>query len=92
MLHWIVNDNSCFLTLIERNLGHSLWPDYDDDTCITCRLVEPVYDFKNNYGEFSQLIYIITIALWILSIHKLYKRYQDGEITNWKDLFRIRNS
>lgn len=91
MFHWILNDNSCFLTLVERSLGKSLWNDYDDDNCVTCQLVEPVYDFKNNYDEFSQMIYIITIILWLLSVFKLYKRYSDGKIKGWKDLFKVRN-
>ena len=92
MIHWALNDNSCFLTLVERNLGSSLWDNYDDQDCVTCRLVEPVYDFKNNYDEFSQIIYIITITLWLLSVYKLYKRYDRGEIKNWRDLFKIYNN
>lgn len=91
MFHWILNDNSCFLTLVERSLGKSLWSDYDDANCVTCQLVEPVYDFKNNYDEFSQMIYISTIILWLLSVFKLYKRYSDGKIRGWRDLFKVRN-
>src|SRR4029079_19804711 len=62
ILHWILNDNTCVLTIIERNLRKKMYGEeqYDDEDCFTCRLIELVYDFKKNYETFSKFIYIIT--------------------------------
>jgi len=88
IIHWLCNDNTCILTIIERNLKKKLYGDkYDDNDCFTCRLIEPIYDFKNNYNTFSKIIYIVTIILWLISIGKLYCKYRNGEINTIKKLF-----
>jgi hypothetical protein len=89
LVHWVCNDNTCVLTIIERKLRKQLYKDYDDDDCITCRLVEPVYDFRKNYKSFTVLIYTVTILLWSISVSKLAYRYKGGEIKSYKDLFEV---
>lgn len=89
LIHWVCNDNTCVLTIIERKLRKQLYKDYDEDDCITCRLVEPVYDFRKNYKSFTVLIYAVTILLWSISFGKLAYRYKDGEIKSYKDLFEV---
>ena len=89
MLHWICNDNTCALTLIERKLRKDILKQTDDEDCITCRLIEPVYDFKNNYKRFSNIIYAITIGLWIIATSKLICKYKFGLIKGWRDIFII---
>jgi len=88
MLHWVMNDNTCVLTIIEKSLREQMYgvkPKKDE--CFTCSLIEPIYDFKNNYESMSTAIYIITIVLWGISIYKLYAKWQCGEIKSFNDLF-----
>jgi hypothetical protein len=88
MLHWILNDNTCILTIIEKNMREQLYgvvPDKEE--CFTCQLIEPIYDFKNNYESMSTAIYLITIGLWFISVYKLYSKWQSGEITSLSDFF-----
>lgn len=87
--HWICNDNTCCLTLVERNIKKRLDPNYTDNDCFTCQLIEPVYDFKKNYKEYTVMIYTITILLWMVSVSKLYNRYKSGSITKYKDFLKI---
>jgi hypothetical protein len=89
MLHWLCNDNTCALTIIERNIKKKLNKDYTDDDCFTCKLIEPVYDFKKNNSNYQVFIYGITIFLWLITTCKLYSKYQTGDISQFQDLFRI---
>ena len=90
MLHWVLNDNTCVLTLIECNLRTQLYGEAPKkDECFTSRLIEPIYDFKSNYESMSTAIYVITIALWALAVYKLYSKYTCGEITSFDDLFLL---
>jgi hypothetical protein len=89
ILHWICNDNTCILTIVERKLRKEIYGENAEDDCITCKLIEPVYDFRKNYDEFTKIIYAITITLWLVSICKLYYKYDHKIITNFKDLFVI---
>lgn len=90
MLHWIINDNTCILTIIEKNIRQQLYgvkPKKED--CFTCNLIEPIYDFKNNYESMSTAIYIITFVLWGISVYKLFSKWKYGEIKTFNDLFCI---
>jgi hypothetical protein len=90
LFHWIINDNTCALTIIERKLRQQIsGKDFVDDECITCKLIEPVYDFRKNYETFTVIIYTVTISLWLISVYKLYSKYKDGSIKSFKDLFII---
>jgi len=86
--HWLFNQNICALTLAEKYIKKKLG-NYDDDDCFTCKLIEPVYDFKNNYKAYSILIYVITIMLWLLSSGKLLYKWKSGHINNIYDLIKI---
>lgn len=90
IFHWICNDNTCVLTIIERKLRKEIYGENSiEDDCITCKLIEPVYDFRKNYKTFSIIIYTITISLWLISMGKLYYKYNTGTITSFKDLFIV---
>jgi Protein of Unknown function (DUF2784) len=89
IIHWICNDNTCVLTIVERKLRKEIYGTNNDDDCITCKLIEPVYDFRKNYQGFTILIYAITISLWMMSSGKLYCKYHDGEIKAIRDLFIV---
>ena len=89
ILHWVCNDNTCCLTLVEKQLRKSVYGKVSDSDCITCKLIEPVYDFKNDYASFSKFIYISAITLWLISTGKLMYKYKNGEIQKLEHLFRI---
>lgn len=90
MLHWVLNNNTCALTVLEKKLRQNIsGKENVDDDCITCKLIEPVYDFKNNYKTFSIIIYLATTILWLISVSKLVYKWRTGKITNFKDLFAI---
>lgn len=89
MIHWMCNDNTCILTIIEKKLRQEINGKFDKDECITCKIIEPVYDFRKNYSTFSKIIYTVTIVLWLLGVVKLYCKYQSGSITSFQDLFML---
>ena len=90
MLHWLTNDNTCMLTIVEKNIRRELYgKKYNEDECFTCKLIEPVYNFTNKYETMSNIIYSITTILWIISIGKIYCKYRRGNITNWMQLFIV---
>lgn len=86
ILHWICNDNTCVLTVIEKKLRKDL--NKDEGDCITCQLIEPVYDFRKNYTKFSVIIYLIAIFLWCISAGKLFYKFKTGQVTSFLDLMK----
>jgi len=88
-MHWVFNDNTCALTLLEKQLKKTVYGEVDEDECFTCRLINPVYDFKKDYQTFSLIIYTTTISLWLISAGTLLYRYNTGIITSWTDLFKL---
>ena len=60
-IHWILNDNTCALTLLESKLTGV----NTSDTFIG-RIVEPVYDIS------SRNIYVITLALYFVTCYRVY--------------------
>ncbi len=90
MLHWLFNNNMCALTLMEQALREKITGEkFDRKKCISARIIEPIYDFKNNHEERAKLIYGLTTILWFISIGKLYFRYKIGCIKGWHDLFIV---
>jgi hypothetical protein len=89
MFHWVLNDNTCFLTLVEKYLRTQAGQNIKNEDCFTCRLIEPIYDFEKDNKTLSDIIYIITIFLWVLSFTKLYNKYTNGEISSIYDLGKI---
>jgi len=91
MFHWYVNDNTCVLTEIERKLRLEIDGDVpNDDDCFTCKLINPIYDFKKNHMNYSTIIYFITIILWMISLYNLYMGYKIGDFTSLHDLLIVR--
>jgi len=73
IFHWILNNNTCALTIMEHKIReHIANRPIPRTECFTSRLIEPIYDFKNNNQDLSLYIYIVTIGLWIISVIKLY--------------------
>ena len=89
MLHWVVNDNTCVLSTLEYKLREKMSDGVkiDKNECFTAKLINPIYDFKENNKDYSTLIYLLTTGLWLTSIGKLYYRYSTGEISSLHDFF-----
>jgi hypothetical protein len=88
MFHWILNDNTCILTIIEKHLRKQIYGETAKaEDCFTCRLIEPIYDFANNYDTLSKIIYVVTFSLWLFGVYRLYSKYQSGEIKSFYELF-----
>jgi len=89
ILHWLFNNNTCSLTLLEKTLKKEIYGNDVEHDCITCKLIEPVYDFKNNYKKFSIFIYGSSIILWLITIIKLTYKFKTGQISKLNQLFLI---
>jgi hypothetical protein len=88
VVHWLVNNNICALTMAEKKIREKLYgKETSEQDCFTCKIIDPVYDFKNNYEELSHFIYGIVLTLWSISLFRLYCRYKNGEIKCFSDLF-----
>ena len=89
LLHWVTNDNTCVLTTVEKFARKKYSKEYDEMDCFTCRLIDPVYNFKENNVSHTKLIYMVTIFFWLLSSSKLLYKYRTGEISKWQQFFII---
>ena len=91
MVHWYLNDNTCVLSEIEKRIRANIHGEpIDEDDCFTCRLINPIYDFKSNYEQYSKIIYFVTILLWTIGFNKLYLAYKMGKIESIHDLLKIK--
>jgi hypothetical protein len=89
ILHWVLNDNTCALTLAEQYVREQLTgKPMNKDECFMSHLINPIYDFKADNEDMSSIIYLVTIGLWLTSIGKLYFKYQTGEITCLLDILK----
>ena len=91
LVHWVFNDNTCAITTVEKIIKKSIKKEkYDKERdCLTCKLINPVFDFRKNNMSQSNFIYTVTIVLWIITIISLKKKIDTGEIAGWMDLFYI---
>lgn len=89
IIHWLLNDNTCSLTVAEHFIRYKIngvYPDPND--CITYRLIAPIYDFKKNNNDNSKIIYAVAIILWLISAIKLYRKYKEGELDDYIYFYR----
>ena len=76
MLHWYINNNTCCITLMERQLKSRIYEKpIPMDDCISYRIIAPIYDFKKNNIDRSRMIYFITGSLWGCTMAKLFWKY-----------------
>lgn len=71
MLHWKMNNNECGLTQLERHISINWLNKNPNQKFFLAQLIEPVYDFKQNYSRFSTLIYLVTGLLTATSVAKI---------------------
>lgn len=86
IIHWIMNDNTCCLTIMENYMRQRLYGKSKKKECLTYKLISPIYDFKKNNKRYSQVIYIIAILLLIMSITKLVRKIRNKELTSIYDI------
>lgn len=90
MMHWILNNNTCALSLLEveirKKLNNGIEVDRKNE-CFTCRIIDPIYDLTANYDNYATFIYTITTLLWLISIGKLSYKVCTGEINCFAQLF-----
>lgn len=99
IFHWILNNDTCFLTVMESYIRKSINGEKIGDLqglldkkeeCFSYKLVGPIFNFKEDNQNFSTFIYTSVLVLWGISIYKLYKKYKDGKLTKLIDVFSIK--
>jgi hypothetical protein len=80
MLHWSLNNNICAVTQLEKYIRqfNNKTKDVDLD-CFTCRIVDPVFDYKKNTNSNSP--YFISSALLAISLFKLYRHKKNNTLS-----------
>jgi len=90
MFHWYLNNNTCSLTVAEKYIREKTYGyEVKDDDCFSFKFIAPIYDFNKNNEDYSNFTWIITIALWSLSVYNITDKYNKNEIKNMKDLFTV---
>lgn len=90
MLHWILNNNTCCLTIAEKYIRQELsQTKINEEDCFTYKLIAPIYDFNKNYKNFDTFIYILTLSTWLISIYNITGKIFNGEIKTLTDFAKI---
>lgn len=90
LAHWVSGDNTCAITLVERGLRRAKDGDkYNDDSCLSCKVIEPIFDFPKYFPKYYKFIVVLGLALWSISVSKMYNKWSTGDIKEWRDLFRL---
>lgn len=88
LIHWIANNNICSLTILEYKLREIITgKPVERNDCFMARLMDPIYDFKNNNYSLSVFLYVILISLTLLSMYKLRRNYKNGNLKNIYDFY-----
>ena len=90
ILHWVMNNNTCSLTVAEKFIRQKTYGVLlNDDECFTYNLIAPIYDFNKNYETFSNFIYLSTFSLLSIACYKLFNKIYNGEIKNIADFSKL---
>ena len=87
MLHWVLNNNTCSLTVMEkfvRTQTYGVQP--EDEECFSYKFIAPIYE---NNQAFSYFTYVATFGLWSISVYNLIDRVNSGQINNLHDLAKF---
>ena len=90
-IHWVLNDNTCAITAIEKKVRYMIYknPNVLAD-CVTCRIIDPVYNYKNDsVKERRKFVYSTVFILWCITLYHLFYRRRCGKIKGWQDLMRM---
>ncbi len=86
-MHWILNNSMCSVTIAEQAIRKKIYGSYEIDDCVSCQIIQPIYDFNITNIDKVNIAYIILGSLWGISITRLIIKYINKEIVNIKDLF-----
>ena len=86
--HWLINDQSCALTLMELKIRECIYDNAKKEDCFFSSLVEPVYSLNKIFSNDVQMLYFITSFLWLASVSKLFYKFSNNEINKLSDLFK----
>lgn len=90
MLHWLLNNNTCCLTVMEKYIRQkTVSTNIKEEDCFTYQLIAPIYDFNKNHEAFSTFIYILTISAWLISLYNLSYKICNGQIKKLDDFAQI---
>ncbi len=90
LLHWVLNNNTCSLTVAEKFIRDTTAGDImDKEDCFTYKFIAPIYDFNKNNNDYSSFTYILTIGLWLITVYNLLRKYKNGEINSFADMSKI---
>ena len=90
MLHWILNNNTCSLTVAEKFIREISYGTISDDKdCFIYQFIAPIYDFNKDHEEYSKFIYLVTIVLWLISVYNFNNKILKGQIKSFNDLVQI---
>jgi len=70
-LHWLMNDDTCCLTIVECKL-RGIEPTDAKNKSFFFNLVSPVYKIQD--ADVRQLAWVLSIVLWLITLHKVLKR------------------
>lgn len=90
MLHWVLNNNTCCLTVMEKFIREKAYgTEAKDEECISYKFIAPIYDFKKNNEAFSYFTYVATFSLWSISVYNLVDSIHSGKISSIEDLAKF---
>ncbi len=90
LLHWVLNNNTCSLTVAEKFIRDTTAGDnMEKEDCFTYKFIAPIYDFNKNHNDYSTFTYILAIGLWLTTVYNLLRKYKNNEINSFADLSRI---
>jgi hypothetical protein len=90
MLHWVLNNNTCCLTVTEKFIREKTNGKKScDEECFSYQFIAPIYDFNKNYDAYSDFIYLLTAGLWGVSVFNLGKKIKNNEIKSIEDLSKL---
>ena len=90
MLHWLLNNNTCCLTVAEKYIREkTVGTQVNSEDCFTYKLIAPIYDFNKEHETFSSFIYVITIGVWLISVYNISNKICNGEIKKIEDFALI---
>lgn len=71
IVHWIANDTTCFLTILEKKLMGKT-----DDQSFIYKLVSPVYDLSKYISDktFREYMQYLAFLLFFINLYKLKKQ------------------
>lgn len=87
MLHWYLNNNTCFLTLMEKQIRKQIYSEEPkSEDCLSHKLVAPIYDFKKNNVDLEYYLYFLATGLWLVTLSRLYYNYSNGKLNSLYDI------